>query len=340
VGTILIALALALGLFLSAASNAQSAITLVATGSSMPEPLYLAWADAYHETHPDVQIRYLAVGTAESAHRILLRTGDFGGGDAPIPEKELKSATVPVLELPSVLIGIVAVYNLPALKEDLRLSGPVLANIFLGKITEWNDPEIEKLNPNAKLPNLPISVVHRTEGKGSSYILTDYLSKVSPEFQKRVGRSVSPNWPAGVAAGRTQDMLDRVKGKLGAIGYTELNWAAQSGLRMARIRNVTGEFAAASDDSIAAAATASEAKMGNDFRVSLTNAPGKESYPISSFTWLYVPAAAQDTTRGSAVNQYLMWVYSDGQRIAKTRGYAPLPATILAKVRVKAATVR
>ncbi len=314
-------------------------MTLVTTGSSMPEPLYAAWNDEFHRQRPETQIRYLPVGTSESARRILAREGDFGGGDAPIPEKDLKTASTPVLELPSVLIGIVVVYNLPPLKRGLRLSGPVLADIFLGKITSWTDPEIAKLNPGADLPDLPVAVVHRGEGKGSSYIVSDYLSKVSPEFQTKVGRSVSPRWPVGAAVGRTQDMLEKVRVTSGAIGYTELNWAAKSGLSTARIRNAAGEFVKPSVESIDAAATSLEGKMGDDFRVSLTNAPGKRSYPISSFTWLYVPAVAKDAQRGRAVAEYLRWVYSDGQNVAQGQGYATLPATILARVRAKASAV-
>ncbi len=315
-------------------------MTLVATGSSMPQPLYAFWNEEFHRQRPEIQIRYLPVGTTESARRILAREGDFGGGDAPIPEKDLKAATAPVVELPSVVIGIVVVYNLRGLKGDLRLSGPILADIFLGKITSWNDPEIAKLNPGAALPNLPVTVVHRGEGKGSSYIFSDYLCKVSPEFQAKVGRSVSPKWPVGAAAGRTQDMLEKVNTTSGAIGYTELNWAAKSGLSTARIRNAAGEFVKPSVASIDAAVAALENKMGDDFRVSLTNAPGRRSYPVSSFTWLYVPGIAPDAQRGSAVAEYLRWVYSDGQKIAKEQGYAALPASVLAQVRAKAATVR
>jgi phosphate transport system substrate-binding protein len=221
----------------------------------------------------------------------------------------------------------------------LRFSGPVLASIYLGKTTSWNDPEIAKLNPDVKLPVLSIRVLHRSEGKGSSYIFSDFLSKVSPEFQAKIGRSVSPKWVVGDSFGRTQDLLDNVQKTRGAIGYTELNWAEKSGLLVARIRNAAGEFIKPSVKSIAEAASALAGKMTDDFRVSLTNAPGKESYPISSFTWLYVPAVASDAQRGRAVYQYLHWVFSSGQGLAGAQGYAPLPASLLAKVQAKAATI-
>lgn len=320
-------------------SNAQDSMVLVVTGSSMPEPLYLLWNDEYQKQQPAVKLRYLPEGSGAGARRVLTGTGDFAGGDAPIPEKDLKEAKAKVLELPTVLIGIVVIYNLPGTSAELRLSGPALANIYLGKITTWNDPSLAKLNPQIKLPALPIRVFHRTTGKGSSYILSDFLSKASPEFLSRIGRSESPNWVAGAPAGRTQDMVDKVQSTAGAIGYTELNIAKDGSLRMASIRNEEGEFVRPSARSIAAAASELTSKTADDFRISLTNAPGKESYPVSSFTWFYVPAAAKDPQRGRAVEAYLKWVYSEGQKIAQNNGYPPLPEELLAKVRAKAATI-
>lgn len=321
-------------------SSGQSSIMLVATGSSLPEPLYLSWADEYHRQHPGMQFRYLPEGTAESAQRILSGTGDLGGGDAPIPEKDLKASTHPILELPSVLIGIVVVYNVPGAQGGLRFSGSALANIYSGKTKTWNDPEIAKLNPDMKLPNLTIQVMHRTEGKGSSYIFSDFLCKVSPEFMAKIGRGVSPKWPVGASHARTEDLLNNVRNTSGAIGYTELNWAEKFSLPIARIRNAAGEFVKPSVKSIAEAASALENKMTDDFRVSLTNAPGRDSYPISSFTWLYVPAVAPDAQRGRVVGEYVRWVFSAGQEIARSQGYATLPSSVLAKVQAKAATIR
>lgn len=319
--------------------QAQTSIMLVATGSSLPEPLYLLWDEEYHLAHAETQLRYLPEGTSESATRILAGAGDLGGGDAPIPEKQLKEAAHPVVELPSVLIGIAIVYNVPG-GANLRLSGPVLASIFLGKTMSWNDPEIARLNPELHLPVLPIKVIHRTDGKGSSYIFSDYLAKISPDFLAKAGRSVSPKWPVGVGINRTEDLLDKVRKTPGAIGYTELNWAEKSGLPVAQIRNATGDFIKPSVASIADAASALVGKMSEDFRISLVNAPGKTSYPIASFTWLYVPERAQDPARGQAVAEYLKWVYSAGQELAREHGYAPLPPAVLEKVRAKAATLR
>ena len=327
-------------LLLPTAVRGQEKTVLVETGSSMPEPLYKSWADEFHVQQPSTDIRYMAVGTAESARNILAGSGDFGGGDAPIPEAQLRASGKSILELPAVLIGIVIIYELPDVKGEFKLTGPVLANIFLGKIKSWNDPAIAKLNPDMKLPELPIQVLHRNDGKGSNYILSDYLAKVSPEFLSTAGRGESPKWPVGQAFQRSQDLVAKLRGTPGAIGYTELNIAAGSAVRIASIKNAAGEFVKPSAKSIAAAATASGGKMSSDFRVSLTNAPGKEIYPISSFTWLYVPAVAKDPGRGSSVASYLKWVYSSGQKIAQEKGYAILPPEVLEKVMAKAANVR
>jgi len=227
---------------LSADSLAQTQMVLVTTGSTMPQPLYVLWGDEYHKLHPETQLRYLPVGTGESAKNILSGAGDLGGGDAPIPEEQLKGAAHPAVELPSVLVGIAVFYNVPGTATSIRLSGPVLANIYLGKTTSWSDPEIAKLNPDGKLPNLSIKVLHRTDGKGSNYIFSDFLSKLSPEFRAKVGTSVSPKWPVGAAFSRCQDLLADAAKTAGSIGYAELRCGEGSGLSIARIRNAAGEF--------------------------------------------------------------------------------------------------
>jgi phosphate transport system substrate-binding protein len=320
-----------------AITPAQDSTTLVVTGSSMPEPLYQIWNDTYHQQVSAVQIRYLPGGTADSVRNVLAGTGDFGGGDAPIPEKELRSSGHDILELPTILIGIVVVYNLPGATGELKFTGPVLASIFLGKTRSWNDPAIAKLNPGLTLPNLPIQVLHRTEGKGSNYIFSDYLSKLSPEFLATAGRSESPKWSVGVSFKRSQDLLEKAKLTPGAIGYTELNLAAKSGLHIASIKNAAGDFVVPSVRTIAAAASAS--KMAGDFRVSLTNAPGKDSYPISSYTWFYVPTASKDPQRSRAIAGYLHWAYTSGQGIAQEQGYAALPEDVLTKVVAKLSSI-
>ena len=335
----LLAAFLLLIFWLPASAQGQENVVLVQTGSSMPEPLYKNWSDAYHKETASIKIRYMPVGSAESARDILAGSGDLGGGDAPIPEAQLHAANKSVIELPAVLIGIVAIYELPGVRGELKLTGPVLANIFLGRIKMWNDLALTRLNRDMNLPAMPIRVFHRTDGKGSNYILSDYLCKVSPEFLATAGRGESPKWPVGQSFQRSQELVNQLHSTPGAIGYTELNIAVSSGVPMASIKNAAGEFIKPASQSIAAAASAGGSKKADDFRVSLTNAPGKESYPISSFTWLYVPAAAFDPERGRAVASYLKWIYTSGQRIAQDQGYATLPAEVLAKVAAKAATV-
>jgi phosphate transport system substrate-binding protein len=313
----------------------QTTVVLVTTGSTMPESLYVLWGDEYHKSHPQTELRYLPVGTSESVNGILSGSGDLGGGDAPIPEQQAKNATHKVWELPTVLVGIAIFYNLSGSTATLRLSGPVLANIYLGKTTSWTDQEIAKLNPEAKLSNLPIKVLHRTDGKGSNYIFSDYLSKVSPEFRTKVGASISPKWPIGSSFSRCQDLLEVLARTPGAIGYAELRCAEKSTLSIAAIRNAAGEFVIPSTNSIGEVAVAMDSKMINDFRVSLTNAPGKGSYPIVSFTWFYALLHPQDLQRSHAVNDYLTWIYGPGQEIARAHGYITLPPSVLQKVRAK-----
>lgn len=340
------ALLLALSLtvtILSPNSVAQThtQMVLVTTGSTMPQPLYLLWGDEYHKLHSETQIRYLAVGTGESASRILSGTGeDLGGGDAPIPPKQLKDAAHAALELPTVLVGIAVFYNLPGNIAGIRLSGPVLANIYLGRITSWKDAEIAKLNPEVKLPALPIKVLHRTDGKGSNYIFSDFLSKLSPEFRSKVGKSVSPKWPVGTAFSLCTDLLASAAKTPGAIAYADFHCGKSSGLSVAQIRNAAGEFVKASPKTIGEVAVAMEWKMKDDLLLSLTNAPGKESYPIVSLTWFYVPTHPRDPQRGQAVKEYLTWVYASGQEIALAQGYAPLPPSALQKVRAKVAALK
>jgi phosphate transport system substrate-binding protein len=320
-------------------AQAESGIVLVATGSSMPEALYDVWNDAYHRQNPKVEIRYLPEGTGESADLILKGSGDFGGGDAPISQDLLRAGRQTIIELPTVLIGIVVVYNIPEVTGHLKLSGPVLADIYLGRIKGWNDPAIAKLNRDMALPAIPIAVFHRTDGKGSNYILSDFLAKVSPEFQSRIGRSESPKWRVGTGIARSQDLIDKVSLTPGAIGYTELNLAFKSSLRVASIRNSAGTFIKPSADSIMAAALSLSGGMKSDFRISLTNAPGEQSYPISSYTWLYVPVAAKDPERGRAVAEYVEWIYGAGQQIARQQGYPALPDDVLTKVSAKVARI-
>lgn len=314
------------------AALADETFLLVGSGSNVPNPLYSVWVDEFNKRDPKVQVRYLPIGTSESIKEISRGTGDFGGGEIPMTDEQLGEAKSKILQIPTVLVSIVPIYNVPGAPAELRFTGEVLAKIFLGTIKNWNDPRITKLNPDAALPDLPISIVHRSDGKGSNYIFTDYLSKVSAEWKSQIGRSPSPKWPLGQSANRGEDMMDKVKGAPGAIGYNELGYANRGGVGIGSVQNAAGQFIKASPETIAAAWHSVAKSAPADLRVSMTNAPGKDSYPISSFTWLYVPAQGSSAARTHALKSFLTWALTDGQRTAQAHGYEPLPRPLAEKV--------
>ncbi|MGA2376184.1 MAG: phosphate ABC transporter substrate-binding protein PstS [Candidatus Sulfotelmatobacter sp.] len=306
-------------------------VVVVGSGSSVPAPLYNRWAQEYGKHNPNLQMRYLPVGTSEGIKEISHGASDFGAGEAQLTEKERKDGGL--IELPVVLIGIVPVYNLPNVSQQLRLSGEVLAGIFLGDIKTWNAPQIAKLNPNISLPGLPIQVVNRPAGKGSNYVFTDFLSKQSSRFRNQVGISPSPKWPVGEPADRSSDMADTVKNTPGSIGYVEYQYAVKNNIPQAEVLNPAGKFVKASPESMAAACKGAEAPRWNSFSASLSNAPGAESFPITSFTWIYLRPSSFDSSRGAGLSDLLDWIYSDGQQYAVQEGYAELPAPLLEAVR-------
>ena len=322
----------------SAAAQAQSSIVLVGSGSSVPAPLYTRWTQEFGKRDANIQIRYLPIGTSEGIKEISRGAGDFGAGEAPLTEKQRKDGSL--TELPVVLIGIVLIYNLPDLHGELRLSGDVLADIFLGDVKTWNAPQIAKLNPDVTLPNLAIKVINRPAGKGSNYVFTDFLSKVNPKFRSEVGVNASPKWPVGEAAERSSDVADKVKNIPGSIGYVEYQYAVKANIPQAAVLNPAGRFVKASMETIAAACDAAEEPRWNNFSASLTNVPGAESYPIASFTWIYLRTTAPDAARAAALSGMLDWIYSDGQRSAALEGYSALPAQLLAEVRKKATVLQ
>ena len=328
---------LVIGLYGNSA-RAQSAVVLVGSGSSVPAPLYNRWTQEYANHKSNIQVRYLTVGTGEGIKTISHGAGDFAAGEAQLTEKERKEGSL--IELPVVLIGIVPIYNLSDVHQELRLSGEVLAEIFLGEIKMWNAPQIAKLNPEISLPSLPIQVINRPGGKGSNYVLTDFLSKASPKFRSQIGTTSSPKWPVGEPAERSSDMADKVKGTPGSIGYVEYQYAVKGNISQAAVLSPSGKFVKASIDTIAAACQAAEAPRWNNFSASLTNAPGTDSYPITSFTWIYLRTQSSDSARTTALTDLLEWIYSDGQRYAAQEGYAALPAPLLAAVRKKVSEMR
>jgi len=329
----IISLSLLLAVFLHATSiRAQNTTVLVGSGSSVPAPLYNRWTQEYHKS--SIQMRYLPVGTGEGIKAISKGAGDFGAGEAQLTERERKEGNL--IELPVVLIGIVPVYNLPDVHGQLRLSGEVLAEIYLGELKMWNSPQIAKLNPDVTLPSMPIQVINRPGGKGSNYVFTDFLSKTSAKFRSAIGTTSSPKWPVGDSAERSSDMADKVKNTQGAIGYVEYQYALKNNISQAAVLNPAGKFVKASPETITAACQAGEAPRWNSFSASLTNEPGADSFPIASFTWIYLRTSPSDATRAAAMSDLLDWIYTDGQRFAAQEGYAELPAPLLAAVRRKA----
>src|SRR5438445_5485624 len=264
---------------------AQEAVVLVGSGSSVPAPLYNKWAQEYNKRDPRIQIKYLPIGTSEGIEQISHGIGDFGAGEAHLTAAERKEGNL--IELPAVLIGIVPIYNLPGVHTGLRFSGELLAEIFLGQVKTWNASQIAKLNPDVSLPNLPIKVVYRPAGKGSNYVFSEFLSKTSSKFRTQIGTSPSPNWPAGVPAERSSDMTDKVKSEIGSIGYVEAQYAVKANIPSGSVQNAAGKFVKASPETIKAACRTAEDPAWDRFAASLSNALGADSFPITSFTWLY-----------------------------------------------------
>jgi phosphate transport system substrate-binding protein len=334
-----IALTLLLACFRMPAQG-QNAISLVGGGSNLPTPLYSYWIDEYNKLSPKVQVRYLSTGTMKGIDDISRGVGDFAAGEVPMSDEQLKAASTPILQIPTVLVAIVPIYHIPGAKATLRFTGPLLAEIFMGEIKHWDDPRIREINPGQPLPHLEITVVHRTEGKGSNYIFTDFLSKASPKWRSQIGKTPSPAWSVGESASRGEDMMEKVVNATGAIGYIELGFTEKNeSVGVGLVQNAGGAFVGANQASIAAAYHAHANSIPADFSMSLTNAPGKEAYPIVSFTWLYVPVRSSDPERSKALVSYLEWVLSTGQQSAERHGYTALPESLMPKVLAKVRTL-
>lgn len=321
---------------------AQVSVSLVGAGSTVPLPLYTKFGHEFNKINHSVQMQYQPLGTSEgikliSGSKEELGKTDFSAGEVLLTERERIGDGL--IELPVVIIAIVPVYNLPG-NLELKFSGEVLAQIYLGHIKTWNSPQIAKLNPGVSLPNLPIKVIYRPGGKGTNYVLTDYLSKASPDFRAQIGRTASPNWPVGTPAERSSDMVEKVKADSGTLGYVELQYALASNLSHAQMLNRAGKYVKASDASINAACRAVEAPEWNKFAASMTDAPGPDSYPITSFSWLYLRSASADPRRRAALVTLLNWIYSSGQQIADQQGYSELPPQLLDKVKAKVGTLQ
>jgi len=331
------AMALALVAALVGVSSAQT--NLNGAGATFPNPIYQKWFSEYHNAHNDVQINYQSIGSGGGIQQLTSGTVDFGASDGPMTDDQLSKVQGKVFHIPTVLGAVVPTYNVNGVSADLKFAPDVLADIFLGNIKKWNDPRIAKANPGVKFPDTDIVVVHRSDGSGTTYIFTDFLSKVSPAWKDKVGKGTSINWPVGLGGKGNEGVSGMVKQTEGSIGYVELIYALSNKMSYGSVQNPSGEFVKASLDSVTAAA-AGVKDMPDDFRVSITNAPGKQAYPISSFTWLLVPAEWADANKEKAFVDFLTWMVDKGQTMTSALSYAPLPKTVAAKVKARIKEVK
>lgn len=316
------------GVVLTGSAVAQ---TLNGAGATFPYPIYSKWFNEYHKLHPDVQINYQSIGSGGGIQQLTVGTVDFGASDGPMTDGQLAQAKRKIFHIPTVLGAVVPAYNIPGVSGELRFSQQTLAGIFLGNIKTWNDAAISRDNPGIKFPNLPIIVVHRSDGSGTSYIFTDFLSKVSPEWKSRVGKGTAVKWPTGLGAKGNEGVSGMVRQMQGGIGYVELIYALQNKITYGSVQNAAGKFIQGSLESTTAAA-ASMKQMPSDFRVSITNAPGASAYPICSFTWLLVPAQWNDKTKENMMTDFLQWMVNQGESMVSELNYAPLPKGVAEKV--------
>jgi len=326
-------------LFLLCVSVALPAIgqmTLNGAGATFPYPIYSKWFSQYHKLHSDVQINYQSIGSGGGIRQLTEGTVDFGASDMPMTDQQLEEAQTKlktkVLNIPTVLGAVVPAYNIPGVTGEVHFTPSALAGIYLGKITKWNDKAITSVNPGVNFPDRDIIVVHRSDGSGTTFIWTDYLSKVSPEWKSQVGSGTSVKWPIGLGGKGNEGVAGSVRQLQGAIGYVELIYAVQNNITYGSVRNAAGTFLKASLDGVTAAA-ASVPKMPADFRVSITNAPGKDAYPISSFTYLLIPVQSKDPAKGKVLADFLNWMVTEGQTMTTQLTYASLPQNVAAKVK-------
>jgi phosphate transport system substrate-binding protein len=319
---------------LAATAGAQSGPMLLnAAGATFPYPIYSKWFDVYHTAHPNIQINYQSIGSGGGIRQLQGGTVDFGASDMPLTDEQIGQFKVKVLHFPTVLGAVVLTYNVPGISadRDLNFSQKALAGIYLGTITKWNDPEIAGANKGVSLPGSDIVVVHRSEGSGTSYIFTDFLSKASDDWKNKVGKGASINWPVGLGGKGNEGVTGLIKQTPGSIGYVELIYALQNSIPFGKVENSSGKFVKADLAGVTAAAAGAAKDMPDDFRVSITNAPGATAYPISSFTWLLIPAQFSDSSKRDAVKDFLKWMLADGQKYNEGLSYAQLPKTIVGK---------
>jgi len=323
---------------IGAPADAQS---LTGAGATFPNPIYTKWFDAYHKK-TGVQINYQSIGSGGGIRQFTEGTVDFGASDGPMNESQIAAVNGNVLHVPTVLGAVVVTYNLPSIGDTkLRLDGNALVDIFMGRITKWNDPKLAKLNPGVKLPDLDLVVVHRSDGSGTSYIFTDFLNKFSREWRDKVGFATSVNWPVGLGGKGNEGVTQQIKQTEGAIGYVELIYALSNGLGFAQIQNSAGKFIEPSLASVSSAAASAKLKPDTDFRVSITNPPGDDAYPIASFTWLLIQKDAKDAAKAKLIKDFLTWMITpEAQKMAEELKYAALPGDVTKLVQARLGTLK
>jgi phosphate transport system substrate-binding protein len=314
---------------------AAGATLLTGAGATFPYPMYSKWFDEYHKIHSDIQINYQSIGSGGGIRQVTEGTVDFGATDGPMNDQQLhefkQKHGADVLHFPTVLGADVPAYNLPGVTAELNFTPDSLAGIFLGKIKKWNDPELTKANPGVTLPDKDILVVHRSDGSGTTYVWVDYLSKVSEEWKTKVGKGTSVNWPVGLGGKGNEGVSGQIKNAPYSLGYVELIYAVQNKMAYGKVRNSSGALIKADLNTVTLAAAAASKDMPDDFRVSITNPPGKDAYPIASFTWLLIPAKIQDPAKKKVITDFLHWMLSDGQKLTQALDYAPLPKPVVDK---------
>ena len=320
-----------MGLLVLATAPFAAAQQIQAAGATFPAVIYQKWFEEYRKLHPDVLVNYQSIGSGGGIAQLTSGTVDFGASDMPMTDAQIAKLKSHPLHFPTVMGAVVPTYNIPGVSQDLKFTPQTLAAIFLGSIKKWNDSQLAKDNPGVKLPGAEIVVVHRSDGSGTSFCWTDYLSKVSPEWKSKVGASTSVNWPVGLGGKGNEGVAGLVKQQPNSMGYVELAYAVQNKLAYGDVKNAAGNFVKADLASVTEAAAGAAKEMPADFRVSITNAPGKKSYPISTFTWLLIPSEIPDAKKAATIKALLAWMLADGQKFAAGLWYAPLPKEVVAK---------
>jgi len=318
-------------LAIAVAAQPAGTILLNAAGATFPYPIYSKWFDVYHQKDPNVQINYQSIGSGGGIRQLLAGTVDFGASDGPMSDDQLKEAKFKILHFPTVLGAVIPVYNVTGVSGELNFTQKALAGIYLGTITKWNDPEIAKANSGVNLPATDIVVVHRADGSGTSYIWTDFLSKVSDDWKNKVGKGTSVQWPVGLGGKGNEGVAGLVKQTPNSVGYVELIYAVQNAITFGKVQNASGKFLKADLAGVTAAAAAAAKDIPDDFRVSITNQSGPTVYPISSFTWLLIPAQISDASKRDAIKGFLKWMLTDGQGYNEGLAYARLPKPVVEK---------